>query len=841
MLAASAFRQLTSLEDSESWVLHTHEVIERSQVIEVATADAGRARRAFAQTRDEAQLALYGAARDRATEAQRSLRRLTEDNPSQLMLVDEIEQVLAARLDQLDASIRDARVREFSAESEVALTDAAVVLTGRLAELLARFEAEERRRLEAQSRTMHAEADSAKVTLVVGFAASTGILMLAFLLSRREVKRRNHEIAQRRAVERELRQLAAIVDSSGDAIVTESLGGEVTSWNGSAERMFGYSASEMMGTSVANIMPDGRVDHERIVLDRIARGETVATFETKRRRKDGGLVDVSIRVSPLLDTDRVVGASKVIRDVTERKRIEEAVLRANAYLVSAVDSIEDAFAIYDEHDRIVLINSAFRALFGGDFERPIVGLTFEEVLDAGLAADVYELESASRDELRAKCLAHHREPSGTFELRTKDGRILRVFERRTAEGGTVSLHVDITTELRREDELRTARAEAEAASAAKSEFLSSMSHELRTPLNAILGFTQLLRGDRKEPLGRRHLERLEQVERGGEHLLSLINDVLDLAKIEAGRIEISRAPIDVAGLVSDLISTLEPMARQANIALDPLPVAAGNGASVMADRTRALQILMNFGSNAVKYGRAGGRVALEVTRSSDRLRIAVIDDGIGIPADKQARIFEPFQRAGQETGPIQGTGIGLAISKRLAEAMGGSVGFSSEPGRGSTFWVELPEYRAVTGKIPTRKTWNQHDSLFATDGPRYLLVYVEDNPSNIALMKEVVGEYPRLEMLTAQTAEVGLELIRNCRPQAVIMDINLPGVSGIEAMRRLAEWPETRAIPVIALSAAALPSDTARASVSGFYRYLTKPVKIDELTSVLEEILTTVD
>lgn len=251
MFAASAFRQLTSVEESERWVLHTHEVIERSQVIGTAVADAGRARRAFAQTRDEAQLVVYRAARDRATEAQQMLRRLTADNPSQQGLVELIAQVVAARLDQLDASIRDARVREFSADSEVTLTNAAVVLTGRLAELLARFEAEERRLLDERSRTMHAGSVSAKLTLVVGFAASTVILVLAFLLSRREVKRRN----------------------------------------------------------------------------------------------------------------------------------QEAALRANAYLVSAVDSIEDAFAIYDEHDRIVLTNSVFRALFGGNLERPIVGLTFEEVLE----------------------------------------------------------------------------------------------------------------------------------------------------------------------------------------------------------------------------------------------------------------------------------------------------------------------------------------------------------------------------------------------------------------------------------------------------------------------------
>jgi CheY-like chemotaxis protein len=258
---------------------------------------------------------------------------------------------------------------------------------------------------------------------------------------------------------------------------------------------------------------------------------------------------------------------------------------------------------------------------------------------------------------------------------------------------------------------------------------------------------------------------------------------------------------------------------------------------VTADRTRLLQILMNFGSNAVKYGRPGGRLvfALE-SRDPSCVRITVIDDGIGIPADMQPKVFEPFQRAGQETGPIEGTGIGLTITKRLAELMNGRVGFSSELGRGSEFWIELPVHHQAAAELRQVGAPGAAWSL-ARSATSHKIVYVEDNPSNIAFMEDLLGDVPSVALLVARSAEKGIELIRAQRPDVVIMDINLPGMSGLEAMRRLRGWPESRDIPVIGLSAAALPADIKRAAEAGFSRYLTKPVKVAELTSVLEELL----
>jgi PAS domain S-box-containing protein len=635
---------------------------------------------------------------------------------------------------------------------------------------------------------------------------------------------------------------ADLIDAAPDAIVVVSDQGIIEFANEQTEALFGWPRAELLGQPIERLVP------ERMQGAHVAdRARYIATPTTRpmgsgrellARRRDGTEFPVEISLSPLETEDRML-VSSIIRDVSERRRLEAVARRTADHLRSAVESIQDAFALFDTDDRLVLCNSTYREIFGRRIEGPIIGRGYEEILDAALA-DMFAQaqDEPARLALRERCMEYHARLDTPLDVVTSSGRSLRIAERRTPEGGTVVLVWDLTEDARRSEELRRMRAIAEAASLAKSEFLSSMSHELRTPLNAVLGFAQLLRRDKKQPLSERQLGMLGHIIKGGEHLLRLIDDVLDLARIEAGRVTISTEPVGVSEVLAEVTTTLGPLAERNGITLsvDPLPAAL----EILADRTRFTQILVNYGSNAIKYGRHGGRVTFRASNlGADYVRVDVIDDGIGIPPSKHHRIFQPFQRAGQETGPIEGTGIGLAITKRLAELMGGEVGFTSDVDHGSAFWVELPRFESQQER-PVKPVEALENGVVLADAssPQVTVVYIEDNPANVAFMEQLLGEFERVELLTAPSAELGIELVRRALPHVVIMDINLPGMSGFDATRRLAEHPETRHIPVIGLSAAAMPRDRKQAEEAGFYRYLTKPVDVDALVVVLEEVLT---
>jgi PAS domain S-box-containing protein len=631
-----------------------------------------------------------------------------------------------------------------------------------------------------------------------------------------------------------------LVDAAPDGLIVCDQTGTILLANAETCRMFGYTRDELVGQKIEILVPAGvRPRHHQYVAGFVAAPRLRpmgSGFDLHGSRKDGTEFPVEISLSPV-QADGGLMVTAGIRDITERRALEGDKRRATAYLTSAVDAVQEAFALFDEHDRVVMVNSAGRQLLGSHLGAGIVGKHFKEVLEIALSAGAFDFSDETRELLLQRWLAYHKTPLGTLEVRTGTGRHLRITERKTAEHGTVAMIADVTEDIQRAAELSMAREAAEAASAAKSEFLSSMSHELRTPLNSILGFAQLLERDRKNPLDPRQLERLQYVMRGGEHLLKLIDDVLDLAKIEAGGVSISLESVGVREVLGEVVHTLEPMAARAGIRIATQE--APGMTQVTADRTRLAQVLMNFGSNAIKYGRPGGDLTFRVEPKPSVVRVTVADNGIGIPESKRHKVFEPFQRAGQEAGPIEGTGIGLSISKRLAEMMHGVVGFTSTEGVGSEFWIEIPVHREGAPPLRDPHIGDRAPPARAAGAAMHTVVYVEDNPSNIAFMRDLMEDLPGVELFTAPTAEIGLELIRTRLPKLVIMDINLPGMSGFDAVNQLRAWPETRHIPVIGLSAAALARDTLRAKDAGFERYLTKPVKVAELTQALEELLGT--
>jgi PAS domain S-box-containing protein len=630
-----------------------------------------------------------------------------------------------------------------------------------------------------------------------------------------------------------------LLDTAPDAIVIVGEDGRIQLVTVQTEALFGYAREELVGQSLDILIPErfrkGHTGHMSRYFASPSARPMGSSLQLYGRRKDGTELPIEVSLSPQRD-EHGMTVSAAIRDVTERKRFEAAARLTADRLRSAVEAIQDGFALFDSEDRLVLCNSVFRRLVHGASHGALVGKPYAEILDAWIG-DIEFLDEAARARFRAERLAHRlQDQTISFAVHLRDGRSLRFSGQRTAEGGMVKMFWDATLDERRAQELHEARAAAETASAAKSEFLSSMSHELRTPLNAILGFAQLLTRDKREPLSDRHRERVEHILRGGEHLLRLINDILDLSRIEAGRVPISLEPVGVAEVLEEVRRTLEPIAARQGISLEvaPLPAALP---MVITDRTRFAQILMNLGGNAIKYNRPDGSVRFEVASGSGRVRVTVIDTGIGVPLEQQGKLFQPFQRAGQETGPIEGTGIGLVITKRLAELMHGGVGFHSVPDRGSEFWVEMPVHTAPVETPAPITAPREHDAATQRAGETHLVLYVEDNPANVVFMRDLMSSFEGIDLVTVPTAELGVELARARQPEIVLMDINLPGMSGLDALRALRAAPETAHIPVIALTAAASERDRQRGLEAGFYRYLTKPVKVDELMGAVESLL----
>jgi signal transduction histidine kinase/ActR/RegA family two-component response regulator len=433
--------------------------------------------------------------------------------------------------------------------------------------------------------------------------------------------------------------------------------------------------------------------------------------------------------------------------------------------------------------------------------------------------DVYELTIIRKDGSRFDAIV------SITALRNDDGEII----------GYLLVSADNSVRKQVEARLNEALAAADKANRAKTDFLSGMSHELRTPLNAILGFAQLMESGTPPPTPAQQ-RNLEQILKAGWYLLDLINEILDLALIESGKATLSHEPVLLAEVMLECRAMIEPQAHARGIRMSfphfdaPL--------YVKADRTRIKQVLINLLFNAIKYNRPQGTVTVECTLSSpETLRISIRDTGAGLAPHQLAQLFQPFNRLGRETGGEEGTGIGLVVTKRLVELMAGKIGIESTVGAGSTFWVELALTSATL--VATRA----HSDVVAVPpslpegAPKHTLLYVEDNPANLELVEQIVARRADLTLLSAADGDLGVEFARAYQPEVILMDINLPGMSGIEAMKILGADPLTAHIPVIALSANALASDITKALKAGFFNYLTKPIKVNAFLDALDVAL----
>lgn len=477
----------------------------------------------------------------------------------------------------------------------------------------------------------------------------------------------------------------------------------------------------------------------------------------------------------------------------------------------------------------LLIGVLAAFFFGRRIARPVEAVTAAaEQVGAGNWNVTIDIDS--KDEVGDLARTINAMAENLSQIAVSRDNLESIVQSKTAE---LNKHRENLEELvdERTRELLLAKEEADSASKAKSEFLSSMSHELRTPLNAILGFAQILELNQKQLLTEDQSRAVHQIKKGGAHLLELINDVLNLAKIETKGLELSMENVGTHALINECVPVAEALARDRGVTIE---VRDCSNAVVWADYTRLKQVVLNLMSNAVKYNREGGTVSVTCEEvSQDMLRISISDTGNGIAADKQEELFQPFSRLGQENSNIEGTGIGLVITKRLIEGMGGNIGFESTLDVGSTFWVEVPlsGERSVSPSDIAKEAGKATKIVSKAKGR---ILYIEDNPDNIALMEIILENIPGYELHTAQTAELGLVMALKDKPDLVLMDINLPGMNGIEALGELRRQKETRDIPAIAISAAATVREVERGLEAGFLAYITKPFDIQEMLHTIE-------
>ena len=656
----------------------------------------------------------------------------------------------------------------------------------------------------------------------------------------------------------------AIFNSANFSSIATDEKGVIQIFNVGAERMLGYAAADV----VNKITPADISDPLELIARAAALSAELGTtitpgfqalvFKAKRGiediyeltyiRKDGSRFPAIVSVTALRDDQgAIIGYLLIGTDNSARKQVEAEQMKLDQrlrdqqfYTRSLIESNIDALMTTDPAGIITDVNKQMEALTGCTRDE-LIGAPFKNYF-----TDPERAEAGIKQMLREKKLSN-------YELTAcaRDGKTTVVsynattfYDRDRKLQGVFAAARDVTERKLLDQaieeqnvELKRARAAAEKANLAKSEFLSSMSHELRSPLNAILGFAQLINSDSPPPTAAQAAS-IDQILHAGWYLLELINEILDLAQIESGRLALSSEPTSLAEVMFECQAMIEPQGQKRGIKMEfpqfDLPC------FVEADRTRLKQVLINLLSNAIKYNQPNGTVVVDAdcaTSTPGRTRVSVKDTGAGLPPDKLTQLFQPFNRLGQERSTEEGTGIGLVMSKRLVELMGGEIGVESTVGSGSVFWFELN--RAAAPELVAGPTESAADSqeLVEHEAALRTLLYVEDNPANLTLIEQLIARRPDMRLLSARDGNRGIQLARAHRPQVILMDINLPGISGIEALRILREDPLTAHIPVVALSANAMPRDIEKGLQAGFFRYLTKPIKVNEFMQTLDVAL----
>jgi PAS domain S-box-containing protein len=640
-----------------------------------------------------------------------------------------------------------------------------------------------------------------------------------------------HDITERRRLEREVREgeerFRQVTETFQQAFILSELDPpRVLYASPAVARVFGVGLDDLYRnprTIQRLIHPE---DRAAVIA---ARDDMLAArdFEYRIVRPDGETRWIRTRAEPAGTADgRLTRAASVSEDVTNEHALREQLRAGDERFRLLAENSTDVIGRVGPDQRLLYVSPACRTVYRYEPEAMVGRFAYEFIHPEDLAALSEDFSPQTEEHVVTTNTCRVLRGDGTYTWVEAKIRALRD----PVSDAVIEFHTvarDVSDRKQAEADVRRAKEEAEHANAAKSEFLSRMSHELRTPLHAILGFGQLLEADELEP---HQSEQLEQITRAGRHLLELINEVLDLSRIEGGELHVSLEPVDVGEVVAEALQMLEPLAAARSVTLAQEHPEAG-ALHVLADRHRLKQILLNLLSNAVKYNREDGSVRVTATRGEHgTARLEVADTGIGIAPGDLALAFEAFERLGAEATDVEGTGLGLALTKRLLETMGGTIGVDSEVGRGTTFWLDLPVVEAAA-TVPEAAP--AAPAAARRTDPRTVL-YVEDNPSNIRLVETILRSRPEITLLVAQQGSLGIELAREHRPALVLLDLNLPDYSGEEVLRRLRADPRTAAVTVVVVSADATAGQANRLRAAGANAYLTKPFALEQFLAVID-------
>lgn len=641
------------------------------------------------------------------------------------------------------------------------------------------------------------------------------------------------------------RYLDAIMGTAEIGIIGIDCRGIIQVFNRQAELIFGYNSHEVEKRNVKILMPPSFAERHDGFIDAYLNTRVPHIIGMGREvlglRKNGEQFPLKLRVCEIEQQSNGAQFVGFIQDISKLKHQQQELEKSENRYRTVADDQPNLLCRYRPDFTLTFVNKAYCATFKHSEQEllgqsalafvPPSGIEWFKVSHAALSPESPVMQHESK-----VIYQDGREDWQSWNTRAIFDADGKLFEYQGV--GT------ITTE-RKQTELALIKAkqEAEQASQAKSQFLSNMSHELRTPLNSIIGFSQLLESDPDEPLSDMQQDSVSHILKAGNHLLTLINEILDLSRIESGNLNLSMEDVNINDVLGEVIPLMSSMADSRQVSVQAASL-ADDSAIIHADYVRLKQIIINLLSNAIKYNYERGSVTIKVSDTGPNLQIAISDTGPGIPADKMAELFKPFSRLGAETTAIEGTGIGLCITKSLAKAMGGGIQVSSEPGQGCCFSLHFPKKKPALQQLDIAQASMLHPTPFqsASEAPANPIVsdivYIEDNQTNLTLMRKIFGRYSHLRLHEAKTGNDGLKLIQDIRPAVVLLDIDLPDMNGFEVLQQLraSAWfaPNT---PVIAVSANAMQHEIKRGLESGFFDYITKPLNIAEFMQVLDNAL----